>query len=69
MYYIISEDKDEQFSKEIGEQTMKPTYEELVKKLRQLTNILADQNQDDSYDEIIGHTITEAEDVLDRAGE
>lgn len=46
---------------------MKPTYEELVEKLQELTNILEDQNQDDSYDESIGHVVTEATDLLDRA--
>lgn len=48
---------------------MKPTYKELVEKLQELTNILGDQNQDDNYDEIIGHVVTEAQDLLDRAKE
>lgn len=48
---------------------MKPTYNELVEKLQELTNILGDQNKDDSYDESIGHVVTEAQDLLDRTKE
>lgn len=47
--------------------TMKPTYEELLEKLKEVTNILGDHNQDKNYDEAIGPVVTEATDLIDRA--
>lgn len=49
--------------------TILQTNEQLKEKLREVCNILSDQNKDDSYDEAIGHVLTEAYEVLNEAEE
>lgn len=49
------------------EDRVKPTYEELLEKLEEVTNILNDRNQDKDYDERLGHILTESSDLIDRA--